>query len=147
MLHDEGKRDPRFQQMLGNLGLEQPWAKSRTRSRQEIQRAKAGSGLPVGWRHEQLSAAMAEDLRLQGDERVDELVVHVVGASHGRGRDLFPQVGEELLAESATAHKLFTQGQWESQVRKLTREYGVYALAAFEALERAADTQISGEGR
>ena len=147
LLHDEGKRDPRFQRMLGNLDLDQPWAKSRTRSRQEIQRAKAGSGLPVGWRHEQLSAAMAEDLRLQGDERVDELVVHIVGASHGRGRDLFPQVGEELLVGSATAQKLFTQGQWESQVRKLTREYGAYTLAACEALERAADAQISGEGR
>ncbi len=70
-----------------------------------------------------------------------------VGASHGRGRDLFPQVGEELLVGSATAQKLFTQGQWESQVRKLTREYGAYALAACEALERAADAQISGEGR
>lgn len=146
-LHDEGKRDPRFQRMLKNPDVTHPWAKSLTRSRQEILRSKAGSGLPVGWRHEQLSAVIAEEKRLSGDERINKLVVHIVGASHGRGRDLFPQTAEELAPGSETAHRLFTEGQWESNVRTLTRKFGAYTLALCESLERAADAQISGEGR
>ena len=70
-----------------------------------------------------------------------------MGTSHGRGRDNFPQVGEQVSAGSETANRLFTEGQWESQVRYLTRTLGVYTLALCESLERAADGQISGEGR
>lgn len=146
-LHDEGKRDPRFQLMLGNSRTDVDLAKSKKRSKQEIRRAIAGSGLPTGWRHEQLSAVIAEDKRRNGDQRIDKLVVHIVGTSHGRGRDNFPQVGEQVSAGSETANRLFTEGQWESQVRYLTRTLGVYTLALCESLERAADGQISGEGR
>lgn len=147
LLHDEGKADERFQIMLGNTDLSAPVAKSTNRSRQQIMKAKAGSGLPAGWRHEQYSAVIAEDMRSQGDESIDDLVVHIVGTSHGRGRDLFPQVGEQLVDDSDTANVLFSEGQWESRARKLTREYGAYTLALCESLERAADAQISGEGR
>ena len=90
---------------------------------------------------------IAEEKRLSGDERINKLVVHIVGASHGRGRDLFPQTAEELAPGSETAHRLFTEGQWESNVRTLTRKFGAYTLALCESLERAADAQISGEGR
>ncbi|MGS2664184.1 type I-G CRISPR-associated helicase/endonuclease Cas3g [Corynebacterium glucuronolyticum] len=146
-LHDEGKRDSRFQHMLGNSRPDVALAKSKKRSKQEVSRSRAGSGLPTGWRHEQFSAVIAEDMRSAGDTRIDELVVHIIGTSHGRGRDLFPQIGEQVVTGSSTADRLFSEGQWESQVRHLTRELGAYTLALCESLERAADGQISGEGR
>lgn len=147
LLHDEGKRDSRFQLMLGNCDPNVSLAKSKNRNQQEILRARAGSGLPIGWRHEQFSAVIAEEMRQSGDTRVDELVVHIIGTSHGRGRDLFPQIGEQVVTGSTTADRLFSEGQWESQVRHLTRSLGAYTLALCESLERAADGQISGEGR
>jgi len=146
-LHDEGKQDLRFQRMLGNTVHDGCWAKSMKRSKQEQRRAKAGSGLPLGWHHEQLSAVIAEDKRLQGDKRIDDLVIHILGASHGRGRDAFRQIGEQVLANSEIANRLFTEGTWESRVRKLTRKYGAYTLALCESIERAADAQVSGEGQ
>lgn len=146
-LHDEGKQDPRFQRMLGNKDSNGRWAKSKKRSKQEQRRAKAASGLPLGWRHEQLSAVVSEKMREQGDTRINDLVTHIIGVSHGRGRDLFRQIGEQVNAKSEIAHSLFTEGIWESRVRKLTREYGAYTLALCESIERAADAQVSGEGR
>ena len=56
--HDEGKRDLRFQQMLGADPDAEALAKSGHRSVAEAYRARSRSALPRGWRHEQLSALM-----------------------------------------------------------------------------------------
>jgi len=52
--HDEGKRDLRFQQMLGADPESGALAKSGHRSVAEAYRARSRSALPKGWRHEQL---------------------------------------------------------------------------------------------
>ena len=61
-LHDEGKRDPRFQRLLGGPdpgdGAE-PLAKSGRRTPAEYRAAAAACGLPTGWRHEQFSSVVA----------------------------------------------------------------------------------------
>jgi len=81
--HDEGKRRPIFQSMLGNR--EAPnvwWAKSGRRS---------GIRLEEKYRHEfgslnELPAAA--ELGITDDER--ELVLHLIAAHHGRARPHFP---------------------------------------------------------
>ncbi len=44
------------------------------------------------------------------------------------------------------AHELFLTGHWDEIMENTDREYGPYATAYLEALERAADAQISREG-
>lgn len=150
LLHDAGKADARFQLVLENPSPSHPWAKS-LNSTQQNRRRKAGSGLPTRWRHEQLSALIAESKRRKGEDGIDELCVRIVGASHGHGRDSFPHVADELLipgSELGTlAAELFTTGEWDTLSSRVSNLFGAYTVAFAEAIERAADGQISGEGK
>jgi CRISPR-associated endonuclease/helicase Cas3 len=90
--HDDGKDDQRFQDgRLGRKGGE-PLAKGRKPLRGD----KDTSGLPSGWRHEQLSVAhVYEKLPgLTADER--NLILRLVGTSHGHGRAVFPHSSRNL---------------------------------------------------
>lgn len=156
--HDDGKADTRFQvERLGWDGTEALLAKGRDASA----RARRPSTLPAGWRHEQLSAvkaALALDGRseLNGTDR--RLVLRLVGTSHGRGRVSFPHSAVELFPHSAvelgplvgseieTARALYDQGEWDDIVQRTDRIYGVWGCAFLEAVLRAADGQVSGEG-
>lgn len=147
--HDDGKSDPRFQAMLGRIKDEAKLAKSRERTKQEVHQARMLSGLPAGWRHEQLSALLlAQTHGLASD---NEIALRVVGTSHGRGRLSFPHVGAEILDEENDAilrdiaEHLFTTGGWDSLIMRTNRKYGHYAVSFAEAIERAADAQISKE--
>lgn len=155
--HDEGKRDLRFQQMLGADPDADALAKSGHRSVAEAYRARSRSALPRGWRHEQLSALMVAASPEKVREHRD-LVLRIIGCSHGHGRFSFAHdVGfllkegylpegtdYETLKEQAT--RLFNIGYWDNLMEQTSRIYGPYATAYLEAVERAADAQISREG-
>jgi CRISPR-associated endonuclease/helicase Cas3 len=145
--HDDGKDEPRFQKgRLGRLDSDdQPLAKGR----KPIRGGKDTSGLPAGWRHEQLSVAHVYGKlpEMTADER--DLVVRLVGTSHGHGRVAFPHTSAELgppphLAELAMW--LFDEGEWDALVERTERTWGTWGCAYLEALVRAADGQVSGEG-
>lgn len=155
--HDEGKRDLRFQQMLGADPDAEALAKSGHRSVAEAYRARSRSALPRGWRHEQLSALMvAASPEKVGEHR--DLVLRIIGCSHGHGRFSFAHdagfllkegylpegMDYETLKEQAT--RLFNVGYWDNLMEQTSRTYGPYATAYLEAVERAADAQISREG-
>ena len=156
--HDEGKRDLRFQQMLGADLQAGALAKSGHRSVADAYRARSRSALPRGWRHEQLSALMVAT----SPERVGEhrdLVLRIIGCSHGHGRFSFAHDAGFLLKEGylpegtdyealkEQATRLFDVGYWDNLMEQTSRTYGPYATAYLEAVERAADAQISREGR
>lgn len=155
-LHDEGKRDPRFQRLLWGdmnsqvaIGDDEALAKSGMRTPSEFRAAAAASGLPRGWRHEQLSAVLAAD-RLAAAGRDSNLIVRLVGTSHGHGRVGFPHTTVGLLgsatddlASSAGLHDL---GTWDALVDRTHRSHGTWGCAFLEAILRAADCQVSREG-
>lgn len=155
--HDEGKRDLRFQQMLGADPDAEALAKSGHRSVAEAYRARSRSALPRGWRHEQLSALMvAASPEKVGEHR--DLVLRIIGCSHGHGRFSFAHDAKFLLKEGylpegtdyealkEQATRLFNVGYWDNLMEQTSRTYGPYATAYLEAVERAADAQISREG-
>ena len=155
--HDEGKRDLRFQQMLGADAEAGALAKSGRRSVAEAYRARSRSALPKGWRHEQLSALMvAASPEKVGEHR--DLVLRIIGCSHGHGRFSFAHDADFLLKEGyqpegmdyealkEQATRLFDVGYWDNLMEQTSRTYGPYATAYLEAVERAADAQISREG-
>lgn len=155
--HDEGKRDLRFQQMLGADPDAEALAKSGHRSVAEAYRARSRSALPRGWRHEQLSALMVAALPEKVGEHRD-LVLRIIGCSHGHGRFSFAHDAGFLLKEGylpegtdyealkEQATRLFNVGYWDNLMEQTSRTYGPYATAYLEAVERAADAQISREG-
>lgn len=151
-LHDEGKRDIRFQRRLGApVGASEVLAKSGRKSAQQAIRDAAAAGLRRGWRHEQLSAAIVSGVH--GDLPNIDLVVRLVGTSHGRGRGIFDHPPRELSPErfgslcAAAAENLFgANAGWERLVEQTEAHWGVWGCAYLEALLRAADCQISGEG-
>ncbi|HEY6423403.1 MAG TPA: type I-U CRISPR-associated helicase/endonuclease Cas3, partial [Pseudonocardiaceae bacterium] len=140
--HDDGKEDRRFQVSLkapDDAVLAKSWGLSPAQYRVE----RARSGLPSGWRHEQLSAALCW-ATLDADAERD-LVTRLVGTSHGHGRAAYPHTGAELCVEPA-AVELFDDGLWDEIVERTNRRFGVWGTAYLEALLRAADGQVSGEG-
>jgi CRISPR-associated endonuclease/helicase Cas3 len=148
-LHDEGKRASLFQRMLGAQSAE-VLAKSGTRTVRQVQRAQTESGLPPGWRHEQLSAAVAWDRGSGWAPARRQLITRLVGTSHGRGRAGFNH-DRALLAVAGpvpedAVRELFDTGEWEELVEHTEQEWGVWGVAYLEALLRCADGQVSAEG-
>jgi CRISPR-associated endonuclease/helicase Cas3 len=154
LFHDTGKSDVRFQRFsLGNADTDRHnLAKSHQPSIRRVRRGAAG-GLPTGWRHEQLSAAVAA-VALDQEPNLD-LILRLVGTSHGRGRPGFPHTTMDLLnpdiakddPRTHRARSLFDEGGWDSIIESTHRSWGVWGCAYLESVLRAADTQISMEGR
>lgn len=152
-LHDEGKRHPDFQKILGNSSRSEPLAKSGDQPSQSPRRRQARIALPPRWRHEQLSVAYASLLLTDVDRPHRDLVLRLVGTSHGWGRAAFPHSADELLSGNnaseeltATAVRLFDEGAWETLVEQTERAHGAWGCAYLEAVLRAADCQVSKEG-
>jgi CRISPR-associated endonuclease/helicase Cas3 len=159
-LHDEGKRDVRFQALL-RLGSRKAralhakdpsllLAKSGFRSVERERAFRAREGLN-GWRHEQRSAAHSWAETPEGRDR--ELVTRLVGTSHGHGRCSFRHDAAQVLPETnhdsrlrAAADELYGLGLWEEIVAATDLRYGIWGAAYLEALLRAADIQVSQEG-
>jgi len=115
----------------------------------QYREAIASSGLPTGWRHEQLSSVVAWDRTSNGVAAESRLVIRLVGTSHGHGRSTFPHatarlVGSqhELAVSSAALHD---DGAWDAIVESTHWAHGVWGCAYLEAILRAADGQVSGE--
>ncbi len=148
--HDDGKTDATFQSVLagGDPALRHlVLAKSGDPSAQQTQRRRGGSA----WRHEQLSAVHAWRALQASPQR--DLVVRLVGTSHGRGRPFFPSGSTSLLGGrypgdvAADADALFQTGAgWAEVLNDTDRRYGAWGTAFLEAVLRAADCQVSKEG-
>lgn len=153
--HDDGKADHRFQSMLGGLRAEKELAKSEVRTRQETKISRQRSGLPQGWRHEQMSVVLVTAEKVQGKLSCSDLALRIIGCSHGNGRNSFKHTDRILLQNvqgsdsdilRQKAHDLFFIGRWEELIEETDMKFGPYVTAYLEALERAADVQISAEG-
>jgi CRISPR-associated endonuclease/helicase Cas3 len=149
--HDSGKADARFQAYL---------TRGRTRkdllakSKHPFDRTRHARAGLTGWRHEQLSAAFTWTEPDSGISEQRELITWLTGTSHGHGRGSFPFDAALLLPEAspdtdlyASARELFDDGAWDDLFEPLLRHYGPWGLAYLEAIVRAADQTVSGEGR
>ena len=148
--HDDGKIAGPFQARLNRPQGSPPLAKSGNQAVRNRSVRRRGS-LPSGWRHEQLSVAVAWDA-LAPETR--PLAARLIGTSHGRGRVDFPHVTDELITADPhleryrdRAIELFDRGGWDELVDATDREWGVWGTAFLEAIVRAADTSISAEGK
>ncbi len=142
--HDLGKADLRFQERLGREDEGPLLAKGR--GTVQASRGRPTS-LPTGWRHEQLSVGLWEPV---GPHY--ELVQRLIGTSHGHGFMPVPHIGVELWGSCTDSHAqkrmadLFLYGEWERLMETTTKRYGPWGAAFLEAILRAADCQVSGEG-
>ena len=157
-LHDVGKADRRFQELLGANGDTGLLAKSGAkRSPAEERRVTARAGYPRGYRHEFMSVALADKSKLLGEAHDRDLVLHLIGTHHGRGRALAPvaldPVPEEVshtadneTLRSSSAHGLERlDSGWTERFVRLNRKYGSWGLAYLEAIFRRADCLASSE--
>jgi CRISPR-associated endonuclease/helicase Cas3 len=153
--HDDGKADRRFQiTRLGTKGDGDPLAKSEPgKTTRAVQEHQALGGLPGRWRHEQRSVVDGW-ADVQAELAVDhELALRLIGTSHGHGRSGFPHSSAELAGPEDTpdwlslAAELFDTGGWDELIEATQIRYGVWGCAYLEAVLRAADCQVSREGR
>ena len=152
-LHDQGKRDMRFQRWLhfgDPLGADPDdestvLAKS---GRVLPPAAREKVGLPPRWRHEALSVRFASAHPRLAEARDPDLVLWLVGTHHGFGRPLFPhadpleappEVGPQSLAFNWRAL------DWPALAEVLKARYGAWELARMEAVLRLADHRASEE--
>jgi CRISPR-associated endonuclease/helicase Cas3 len=161
-LHDLGKADPRFQAWLhgGSPRLGGPLLAKSERlpvSHAASDRARRQAGYPEGGRHELLSSRLAEQWLSRSGYSVEdpELLLHLVESHHGHCRPFAPVVcervpvsvrvshhGTALECSSATGLERLDGGPAERYWR-LTRRYGWWGLAWFEALLRLSDHRRS----
>jgi CRISPR-associated endonuclease/helicase Cas3 len=153
--HDDGKQDLRFQEFtLGHVEEGEPWAKSRPdTSRNKARKQQASGGLPVNWRHEQRSVVDAV-AAVRAVASIDqELTLRLIGTSHGHGRSGFPHSAADLAGPQdcdqwkELATDLFDAGGWDELIETSHIRYGVWGCAFLEAVLRAGDCQVSGEGK
>lgn len=167
-LHDVGKADRRFQQILVGgsefrLALQlEPLAKSAGEPLDAVARARARkrSGYPAYYRHEVLSVAMLEQTEGALAAAHDrDLVLHLVGSHHGWCRPFVPGVDpgpsmpvelelDGLVLRGDTAHGL---ARFDSSVADrfftLIERYGWWGLAWLESIMRLADHRASEAAR
>ena len=150
--HDDGKADHRFQAGLG--ARDNLLAKSGGKPLAEFRRLTAQTALPNRWRHEQRSVVSSWTSVYKAlPQPYAELAARLVGTSHGHGRTGFPHTAAELLSHDDSdtdrrlAEDLFDHGAWDTLTEATHHCWGVWGCAYMEALLRAADGQVSGEGR
>jgi len=135
-LHDFGKRRPLFQRILGNSDLNIILAKSGRRS----------SRIPEQYRHEfgSLLDAVDQDKfkAFDGKPELQDLVLHLIAAHHGRGRPHFP-ADEAFDPERAEVEWHRIAAEVPRRFARLQRKYGRWGLAYLESLLRAADWAAS----
>lgn len=161
LLHDEGKRDPRFQAMLHGRPIRQMRAGSPLLAKSGMgladrvayRRVRRQSGYPPGMRHEALSARIAR--LIVNTDAVDadpDLVVHLVAAHHGRARPLLPPVTDPDPREVPITANGLTRVLWTgetvdwdapSRFAALNDRYGRWGLALLETIVRLADMWCS----
>jgi CRISPR-associated helicase Cas3, subtype Dpsyc len=152
-LHDEGKRDKRFQRWLhygDPLGAdpddeETILAKS---GRSLPPNARNAAGLPSCWRHEALSVRLARSHGRLQEAKDPALVLWLIGTHHGFGRPFFPHVDPEEQPPNVGPQSLafdWNGLDWTSLFEELKARYGIWELARMEAILRLADHRASEE--
>jgi CRISPR-associated endonuclease/helicase Cas3 len=149
-LHDEGKRDARFQAYLHHgdrfraATQDVPLAKSGQRfaNLTEERRARTLSLLPDRWRHEADSVRRAIEEECLRGAHDPELVLWLVGTHHGYGRPLYPHEDPRLRGPQDLDY-LFDGHDWVDLFERLRRRYGTWGLAHLEAVLRLADHRAS----
>ncbi len=159
--HDDGKVDDRFQMMLSSrrpFGAE-PLAKGEPASSPAEYRARRlRAGYTEDGRHEFASVALVEIRADWPDIGDRDLALHLIGAHHGYGRALAPFWVEEEpnlpiaaglngsgLTAGSVAEVAKLDSGWVDRFWRLTRRYGWWGLAYFEAILRRADCVRSRE--
>ena len=134
-LHDHGKCREGFQLALGNRHFPKvTLAKA----------GRAGARLPEPFRHEfaaVLDARADSEFAGLGDEMQD-LVLHLVAAHHGRARPHFPQ-DEVFDPDGPPSDAAALAAETPRRFARLQRRYGRWGLAYLESLLRAADWAAS----
>ena len=165
-LHDAGKADPRFQDLLSGGD---PWnrrdgpamAKS---GQQSPKGAWERAGLPKGWRHEALSVRMARSHPRFAEAHDPALVLWLIGTHHGFGRPFFDFIDFQLdspghdgvfacldverwrLACGPGPQSMafdLDGADWTAMYEQLKQRYGIWGLAHLEAVLRLADHRAS----
>jgi CRISPR-associated endonuclease/helicase Cas3 len=150
-LHDLGKAEPRFQRLLGGRG---------TGDANTLLAKSSGQGKSsheLGARHECYSVSLiAQNPELTSNAVDRNLVEHLVGTHHGRGRALMPHVsdlgrdfpllfeGTDLQHRGAPNLGVIGSG-WADRFWRLLAHYGPWGLAYLETLVRLADHRQSAE--
>jgi len=142
--HDLGKRREVWQRSIGNPNPTDWHAKS---GRDPITgRAWKPRGICPDYRHEfgsLLDSQGVHDLRELSDQSRC-LVLHLIAASHGRGRPHFPT--KEVFDPESTMQDLTAVAtEVARRFARLQHEYGRWGLAYLESLLRAADWAASTE--
>ncbi|MEO2090026.1 MAG: type I-U CRISPR-associated helicase/endonuclease Cas3, partial [Gemmataceae bacterium] len=175
-LHDAGKADPRFQLWL--YGSEVVAARSgyelvakssaEGQNAASVEAARRRAGWPQGGRHEALSVMMVRgNPEAVAGVADPELLVHLVGTHHGRGRPLWPvppddDVPESLAAPPAVARCRLLDldlaatpdfrpessltplhAGWVDDFWRMVNRYGWWGLAYLEAILVLADHRQS----
>jgi CRISPR-associated endonuclease/helicase Cas3 len=134
-LHDHGKRRRRFQLVLGNRDPQVVLAKSNGR---------AVARFPEPFRHEFASVldAGSDPGFTKLDAEMQDLVLHLIAAHHGRARPHFnPEEAFDPEPASGDADELTLETP--RRFARLQRRYGRWGLAYLESLLRAADWAAS----
>jgi CRISPR-associated endonuclease/helicase Cas3 len=154
-LHDQGKRDPRFQAWLhfgDPLGFDPDDEKDilAKSGRSLPPSAREKTGLPDHWRHEALSVRLARAHRRLAEAHDADLVLWLFGAHHGYGRPFFPHQDPKEQAPDTGPQSLgfdWNGFDWPSLFARLKARYGVWDLARMEAILRLADHRASEDAR
>lgn len=165
-LHDAGKADRRFQNLLsGGDPWNRPDGDAMAKSgRPSPKGARERADLSKGWRHEALSVRMAQAHPRFADASDPALVLWLIGTHHGFGRPFFdfvdphddasgqdgcmscleverwkpaPGPGPQSLAFNVDG------ADWAAMAERLKRRYGIWRLAHLEAILRLADHRAS----
>ena len=165
-LHDAGKADRRFQNLLSDGD---PWNRpdvdAMAKSGQPTPKgAWKRAGLPASWRHEALSVRMAQGHPRFAKARDRALVLWLVGTHHGLGRPFFDFVDphEDAAGQDGCVGCLEIEhwgpasgpgpqslafdidgADWAALYEQLKRDYGIWGLAHLEAVLRLADHRAS----
>lgn len=153
LMHDEGKRDPRFQRWLhhgdplgADPGDEQTILAKSGRALPKDAHEKAG--LPLRWRHEALSVRLTRTHERLRQAKDPDLVLWLVGTHHGHGRPFYPHADPMERRPDVGPQSLAFDWQgmdWATLFQKLKARYGVWELARMEAILRLADHRASEE--
>ena len=131
-----------------------PLAKSGSMAanREERRKQMERSGLPRGFRHEHLSLLFAEKA---GNGEKHELGLHLIATHHGEARPFAPVVMDNSLVDVSFASLQLSREERlarpphslaagiPDRFWRLTRRYGWWGLAWYEALFRLADWDAS----
>ena len=159
-LHDLGKVDSRFQmKMVGNNKVDMEMYRNEPLAKSLPGVPRSGGSYPKGMRHELASVAMIEsnDSVIESRCYDRDLVLHLVGTHHGRGRPLPPIISDpdpQVLSytidgRSLTANSNLSESSLALDMAdrfwRLVERYGYHGLVWLETIIRLADHQQSAD--